>query len=328
MSVNDTKLMRALRGEPTERVPFWEVWFAVEGLAEYVLGEPVADVADEIAFARCMGWEHLRIPVPARHPGSTTAIASDGSSHYVQGGRVDLDDLYAQPDPDWNAAVEAAQERMRVAREEGMVTIAYLPWAFHAVCTALGLGNFGLLAYDEPEYIGAMFDWVEESVRQAIAEVVVPLGIDVVLIDGDCAFSNGLMTNPHMFRDLVFERTRDTVAALRQAGIIYTLHSDGKADDLLPLLVELGFSGFHGVEAAANDLGDIKRRFGCDITLMGNMDVVFLTHATVAEVRAATERMLTIGMEGGRYVAACNTSPLDYIPYANYLAMVDVIQNF
>ena len=94
------------------------------------------------------------------------------------------------------------------------------------------------------------------------------------------------------------------------------------------MLIELGFSAFHGVEAAANDLGDIKRRFGRDITLMGNMDVVFLTHASVAEVRAATERMLTIGMEGGRYVAACNTSPMDYIPYGNYLAMVDVIQHF
>ena len=41
-----------------------------------------------------------------------------------------------------------------------------------------------------------------------------------------------------------------------------------------------------------------------------------------------TEEMLAIGMEGGRYVAACNTSPLDYIPYENYLAMVDVIREF
>ncbi len=328
MSVDDTKLMKALRGQPTESVPFWEVWFAMKGLAEHVLGKPIADVADEIAFAQYMGWEYLRIPVPARHPGSTTATASDGTAHYVPGGRVDLDELYARPDPDWSAAAETAQERMKLARAEGMVTIAYLPWAFHAVCTALGLGNFGLLAYDDPEYISAMFDWVEAGVRLAIAEVVIPLGLDVVLLDGDCAFKNGLMINPRMFRDLVFERTRDTVAPLREAGIIYTLHSDGKADDLLTLLVELDFSAFHGVEAAANDLGDIKRRFGRDITLMGNMDVVFLTHATVAEVRAATEQMLTIGMEGGRYVAACNTSPLDYIPYDNYLAMVDVIWNF
>lgn len=328
MSADNTLLMRALCGQPTERVPFWEVWFGMSGLAEHVLGHPMDGIADEIVLARGMGWEYVRIAVPTRRPGSASAIASDGTSHYVQGGRIDLDELRSQPEPDWGEALAEAGERVSVAREEGMITIAYVPWAFHAVTTALGLETLSLLLYDDREYIEALFDWVEEGVRAAIREVVMPLGIDVVLVDGDCAFKNGLMVNPQMFRELVLERTRETVAPLREAGIIYTLHSDGKADELLPVLIELGFSAFHGVEAAANDLGDIKRRFGRDITLMGNMDVVFLTHATVAEARARTEEMLAIGMEGGRYVAACNTSPLDYIPYENYLAMVDVIREF
>ena len=217
---------------------------------------------------------------------------------------------------------------MRVARAEGMAVIAYVPWCFHAGATAIGLEQFALLCYDEPEYVHALFEWVEEGTRRAIREALIPLGVDVVLFDGDCAYRNGLMVNPRMFRELVFNRTAKTVAPLREAGVLYTFHSDGKADDLLPILIELGFSGFHGVEAQANDLADIKRRFGRDITLIGNMDVVFLTRATVEEVRAETVRMLTIGMEGGRYIAACNTSPLDYIPDENYLAMVDVIRNF
>ncbi len=328
LTADDTLLMRALRGQPTPRVPFWEVWFGMSGLAEHMLGHPLDGIADEIAFAHRMGWEDVRIPVPTRRPGSTSAIASDGTSHYVQGGRMELEELRSQPEPDWSEALAEARRRVSVAHDEGMVTIAYLPWAFHAVTTALGLGTLSLLLYDDREYIDALFDWVEEGVRAAMREVVIPLGIDVVLVDGDCAFNNGLMVNPRMFRELVFDRTRQTVAPLREAGITYTFHSDGKADELLPILIELGFSAFHGVEAAANDLGDIKRRFGRDITLMGNMDVVFLTHATVAEVRARTGEMLAIGMEGGRYVAACNTSPLDYIPYENYLAMVDVIREF
>jgi uroporphyrinogen decarboxylase len=328
LSTDDTLLLRALRGQPTQQVPFWEVWFAMSGLAEHLLGHPLDGIADEVAFARRMGWEYVRIPVPSRRIGATSAIASDGTSHYVQGGRVDLQELRSKPEPDWSIALTEAHRRVAVARAEGMVTIAYVPWAFHAVTTALGLEVLSLLLYDDPPYIAALFDWVEEGVRAAIREVIIPAGIDVVLVDGDCAFKNGLMVNPRMFRELVFDRTRQTVAALREADTIYTFHSDGKADELLPLLIELGFSAFHGVEAAANDLGDIKLRFGRDITLMGNMDVVLLTHATVAEVRACTEKMLTIGMEGGRYVAACNTSPLDYIPYQNYLAMVDVIHNF
>ena len=131
-----------------------------------------------------------------------------------------------------------------------------------------------------------------------------------------------------MFRQLVFERTARTVEPLKKAGIPYVFHSDGKVDGFMPLLIELGFAAVHGIEAQANDLTDVKRRFGSGITLVGNMDVVKLAHGTVEQVGQKTEEMLRIGSQGGRYVAACNTSPLDYIPGENYLAMVDVIRHF
>jgi uroporphyrinogen decarboxylase len=328
VGTEDTRLMRALRGRPTDGVPFWEVWFAMPGLARHIMGEPVEDLPTRVRFARRMGWEYLTVGVPSRHPGGGSGTASDGTTHYVQQGKAPLEELLARPDPDLSRAAEEVAEVVRVAHDEGMLAIAYVLWCFHSASITLGLEHLAYLAYDEPEYLHAYFDWFDEFSRRAIREVVIEQGVDVVLFDGDCAYKNGLMMRPDMFREFVFERTRQTVAPLREAGILYTLHSDGKADELLPMLIELGFSGFHGVEAQANDLGDIKRRFGREITLIGNMDVVFLTHASAPEVRAATERMLRVGMEGGRYIAACNTSPLDYIPYENYLAMVDVIHHF
>jgi len=79
------------------------------------------------------------------------------------------------------------------------------------------------------------------------------------------------------------------------------------------------------VEAAANDLADIKRRFGRDITLIGNFDIVDLANRTPAEIAVMTRRMLDIGTSGGRYVAACNTLPGNDIPLANMLAYRDEI---
>ena len=51
MPVRDTNFMRALRGEPTDRIPFWEVWFAVTGLDAHLMGKPVETFDDQIAFA-------------------------------------------------------------------------------------------------------------------------------------------------------------------------------------------------------------------------------------------------------------------------------------
>jgi hypothetical protein len=38
--------------------------------------------------------------------------------------------------------------------------------------------------------------------------------------------------------------------------------------------------------------------------------------------------MLKIGSQKDRYIAACNTSPQDYIPDENYLAMCEAIRDF
>ena len=54
-------------------------------------------------------------------------------------------------------------------------------------------------------------------------------------------------------------------------------------------------------------------------------NVVFLKEASVEQVRQSTEQMLRVGSRRGRFIAGCNTSPLDYIPAENYRAMTETI---
>jgi uroporphyrinogen decarboxylase len=169
---------------------------------------------------------------------------------------------------------------------------------------------------------------VEERNRMVIDQVVSAVRPDVVLFDGDCSYKHGLMVDPELFRRLVFERTRKTVSRLKRLGIPYVLHTDGKLDDVIPVLIELGFSMVHGCESKANDLADLVERFGDDIVLAGNMDIDFLSKATVEEVRSETLSMLEAGSSKCRYVAACNTSPLDFIPDENYIAMAEAIKGY
>jgi len=321
-------LTRTLRGEDTGKVPFWEVWYAMGGLAEKVLGEPVRGMEGEIKFARAMGWENLALWAAVSGPPSAGGTASDGTGHYVQGGFYDLAQLDDLPPPNTDETATKNEPRIRAAHDAGLAAIMYLGWCFHSVATAMGLENFAYKTVDDIDFLHAAFEFVEEQNRKIVRDVVVPLGVDAVLFDGDCAYKTGLMVSPKVFRELVFDRTAKTVAPLKEAGIPYVLHTDGKLDDVIPVLIELGFSAVHGVEAQANDLGDIKARFGRRITLIGNMDVVFLTHATQEQVRAQTKKMLDVGSPGGRYVAACNTSPMDYIPYENYLAFADTIRHY
>ncbi|NQT18435.1 MAG: hypothetical protein HQ592_01930 [Planctomycetes bacterium] len=324
----DNNLLRTLRGENTGKVPFWEVWFAKSDLAKKVIGGEACTFEKELEINHFFGWENM--PVYAGVPGLPSAggTASDGTSHYMPGGFYDLKQLEGKPGPDIDKIVADARPRIKAAHDAGMAAITYLPWAFHSVATAMGLENFALKTVDDIGFLHTAFNFIVENTLEVIREALVPVGVDAVLFDGDCAYKNGLMVSPKVFRELVFDGTAKLVEPLKEAGILCTLHTDGKLDDVIPVLIELGFDAVHGVEAQANDLGDIKERFGREITLMGNMDVVFLTHATPDQIRAKTRQMLDIGSPDGRYVAACNTSPCNYIPDENYLAFVETIKDY
>jgi len=322
-AVEDLNLMKLLRGERTKKVPFWEVWF---GMTDFVKRRYNFDI---VKAAKDLGWDALSLGgVDTNVYFGDSRTASDGTSHYSGGSLASISQLEERCMPNWDKTISEMLKKRKIYTKEGIASWIVLPWCFHAIATSMGLKNFALQCYDDIDFIHAAFEWVESRNRKAIDIVVKEVKPDFVLFDGDCAYKTGLMINPNTFRKLTYDKTLKTVSHLCKLDIPCTFHSDGKMDDFTPMLIELGFSAVHGCEKAANDLRHLVDRFGNDICLVGNMDVVFLSRASVEEVRRKTEEMLKIGSQKGRFAASCNTSPLDYIPDENYLAMADIIKHF
>lgn len=177
-----------------------------------------------------------------------------------------------------------------------------------------GTQNFAINCYDRPEFIHEAMWWTETRNQRGIQKVVRQVRPDFVLYNGDCAYKTGTMIAPEMIREFCHDPTKKTVDMIRDLDIPFAFHTDGKLDDVVPLLTELGICAVHGCEKQANDLGHLVETFGDDIVLCRNTDVVFLTHATAGEVVAETEAMLEAGSHRQRFVVGCNTSPLRLYP--------------
>ena len=95
-------------------------------------------------------------------------------------------------------------------------------------------------------------------------------------------------------------------------------------DEAVPFVIKLGFSALHGIEKACNNLGKIKEKFGKEISLLGNMDIVDLTKKSPAQIEKETKDMVNSGMTNGGYVAGCNTLVAKYIPAENYLECIGI----
>ena len=127
----------------------------------------------------------------------------------------------------------------------------------------------------------------------------------MVLAD-DAAHNEGPMISPEMWRECVLPLHRRIVDSF-EVPVIW--HSDGNIEQLLPMAVEAGFAGVHGLEPSAGmDLGRIKREFGRDLTLIGNIDVNVLCGSDLEAVRSEVTRCIDQGAPGGGYmIATCNS---------------------
>lgn len=312
------RLVNLLNGETCDHPPYWEPWFCMNQMLHDHFGDSY------ITMANTLG--HAAVPIP--HVNTDTIFLADVERNeetgvWYGGGVLETEaDLAAKPEPDYDAALEPMLQARQAAADAGLACWTVLGWCFHRVATSMSLEQFALATYDRPEFLKQVMHWVEARNRQAIDRVIAKVKPDFVLYDGDCAYKTGTMVQPEIMRDLTYEATKPNIDRLRELGIPVTFHSDGKLDDVIPLLSDLGFSAVHGCESAANDLQHLVETFGDQIVLCGNMDVVFLKNATPVEIEQRTQEMLNIGNAKGRFVAGCNTSPLDYIPAQNYKTFV------
>jgi len=79
----------------------------------------------------------------------------------------------------------------------------------------------------------------------------------------------------------------------------------------------------HSFEDAIVPVGQMKRRYGKRIGILGGVDVDILTRRTPDEVRAHVRRVIEDCAPGGRYAVGSGNSIPSYIPPENYLTMVD-----
>ena len=195
---------------------------------------------------------------------------------------------------------------------------------FHSAATGIGLERLALMVYDEPDLLAAYMRRIEQFNQRVLGELLdAGLPPDFVIFDSDCAFKNAIMVSPDIYRGLVFEPTAGTCGICHEADIPVLMHTDGKIEEVYPVWLDLGCVAAHGVEAQANDLGDIKRRFGDRMTLFGNFDPVELALGSPEEIRRSAAAMVEVGKPGGRYVAAVNTIVGEEVPLPNYLAFLE-----
>ncbi|UCC62034.1 MAG: hypothetical protein JSV36_14770, partial [Anaerolineae bacterium] len=300
------RVLAALEHLQPDRVPRFEIW--IDGLLEE-LGQ-----ADPVSAYVNLGQDGIMMPTQSPPESNAWRNGVDEwgrlwkNGMYVDGVVENEADLERySPSLDY---VERFFDGHRIEAVKELYPDHCLIYGSHigpftAGYMAMGFERFFLRLMDDPLFVhrllAARTEWCIAMYQKALS-----LGAEVLVLGDDAGHREGPMISPRMWRQFVLPYHRRIVQAL-DAPFIW--HSDGNVEALLPMTLEAGFVGFHGLEPAAGmDLARIKREFGQDLVLVGNIDVRVLCEADLEAVRREVRRCIEQGAPGGGYmIASCNS---------------------
>jgi uroporphyrinogen-III decarboxylase len=167
-------------------------------------------------------------------------------------------------------------------------------------------------------------DYFAELARRAVQA-----GVDIFFAADDFAFKTGLFVRPQIFEKVWRPHYDRILAPAREAKIPIMFHSDGKIDDAIEMLLEMGVDGITPMDPSGIDFRDYKKRYGDCLTLFGNIDITWpLVEGTPADVERDVREHADILKPRGRWVAGSSHSIVNYIPQENFVTMINAFHEF
>lgn len=300
------RVQAVLQRQPPDRVPRFEVWIDAF-VDELGAGDPARAYVDQ-------GQDGVMLPakIPPDSNAWRTGVDEWGrvwrDGMYMDGVVETASDLarYSPPLAYVDALFDPAQAAsVRARYPDHCLFYGTHIGPFMAAYMALGVERFFVRLVDDPAFvrqvIAARTAWCIAQFRRAVE-----LGAELIVMGDDAGAGSGPMISPRMWRTFVLPAHRQIVEAL-PVPVIW--HSDGNIEALLPMAVEAGFAGVHGLEPAVGmHLAAIRRAFGQDLILMGNVDVRALCGEDLGAVRREVDRCLEQGgADGGYMLSTCNS---------------------
>jgi len=192
----------------------------------------------------------------------------------------------------------------------------------------IGMNDFMMMVYEDRDLIEEM---LEESTVHfiKITQTLVDGGADFIWPADDVAFKTGLFIPPKLMKEMWVPRMARIMEPALNAGVPVMFHSDGKIDDIVEDLIEMGLDCLNPMDPYGIDYADYKARYGDRLCLSGNVDIEFpLSKGTPEDVDADVKKHMDILKPGYGYVATVSHSVVNYIPHENVIAYLNAIHKY
>jgi uroporphyrinogen decarboxylase len=183
--------------------------------------------------------------------------------------------------------------------------------------------------YDNRERVIARCEQARGRIVRRVREIV-KLKPDYLLI----GMSGHMITNPEpIFRELSLPTLKDVTVVCKEAGVPSQIHCCGSEYDLVRISAEeTDLSSINPLEHPPMgdcDLAKVKREFGKEISLMGNLHTTdVMLRGSTRDVERASKKAIDDAAEGGGFVLSTGDQCGRDTPDENIFTMIEVARTY
>ena len=143
-----------------------------------------------------------------------------------------------------------------------------------------------LLFYDNRPFLEKLMDILWDHQHRVMQAVCDRFGDELafVLVNDDIAHNTGLLIHSHMFEEVFPQRMKHLIAPAKEYGKLVAFHTDGKIDQALPILHDIGFDILHPIAPECNDIAALRRQWAGKMAFVGNIPTLLLTYGSEDEI--------------------------------------------
>lgn len=185
---------------------------------------------------------------------------------------------------------------------------------------------------DMMSFVIALYEREDEMLQQAEQRVnkaledgkrAMEMGVDGFALCADYCFNDGPFLSPQMFRRFITPFLARLIEGYRQMGAYVIKHTDGDIMPIIDQLVQCRPHALHSLDPMAGvDIAEVKRLYGGEVCLIGNVNCALMQTGTLEEIRASAEYALRSGMPGGGYIFSTSNCVFRGLPLERYLLIL------
>jgi uroporphyrinogen decarboxylase len=197
----------------------------------------------------------------------------------------------------------------------------------HNSASLLGPVRLLTAIVEEPDWVREIF-MMQVDLAVAIVEELFARGIDfdAAYYYDDLGYRNGLFFSPRAYREVLQPAHRRVLEPFKRRGLPCILHSCGNVTELVPDLIESGWTCLQPLEVKAGmDLIGLKKKFGDALAFMGGIDVRKMALDDPGPIEEEIRTKVGFAKQGGGYIYHSDHSVPDDVSFANYQRVIELV---